>query len=215
MIASLYLLVHELRPAVDAPRGRPRELPVHVHQGPDVLAGDAEHRVDHRGRRAAADRASPSSRRGCSRDRSEASRLYRTFFFLPTMAPAGRGGARVRLPVQPGDRADQPDLRGIGIDEPAAVVLRRVWSKWGLVFLSLWGVGQAMIIFLAGLLDVPRQLYEAAEIEGASALAAVPLRHAADDLAGHLLLARDRRDRRVPVLHAGLRRELSCLASHR
>ncbi len=34
--------------------------------------------------------------------------------------------------------------------------------------LGLWGVGDAMIIFLAGLLDVPRQLYEAAEIEGAN-----------------------------------------------
>jgi multiple sugar transport system permease protein len=37
-----------------------------------------------------------------------------------------------------------------------------------LVFLGLWGIGDAMIIFLAGLLDVPRQLYEAADIEGAS-----------------------------------------------
>ena len=37
------------------------------------------------------------------------------------------------------------------------------------MILALWGVGDAMIIFLAGLLDVPRQLYEAADIEGASA----------------------------------------------
>ena len=38
-----------------------------------------------------------------------------------------------------------------------------------LVLLILWGVDDAMmIIFLAGMLDVPRQLYEAAEIEGAS-----------------------------------------------
>jgi multiple sugar transport system permease protein len=42
-------------------------------------------------------------------------------------------------------------------------------SKWALVFLGLWGIGDAMIIFLAGLLDVPRQLYEAADIEGATA----------------------------------------------
>jgi multiple sugar transport system permease protein len=41
-------------------------------------------------------------------------------------------------------------------------------SKWGLVFLGLWGIGQTMIIYLAGLLDVPRQLYEAADIEGAT-----------------------------------------------
>ena len=41
-------------------------------------------------------------------------------------------------------------------------------AKWALVILGLWGVGDAMIIFLAGMLDVPRQLYEAADIEGAS-----------------------------------------------
>jgi multiple sugar transport system permease protein len=36
------------------------------------------------------------------------------------------------------------------------------------LILGLWGVGETMIIFLAGLLDVPRQLYEAADIEGAN-----------------------------------------------
>ena len=44
------------------------------------------------------------------------------------------------------------------------------------MFLALWGVGEAMIIFLAGLLDVPRQLYEAADIEGAGRMAEVPAR---------------------------------------
>ena len=78
------------------------------------------------------------------------------------------------------------------------------WSKPGLVLLGLWGIGNAMIIFLAALLDVPRQLYEAADIEGASAVAAVPPRDAADDLAGHLLLAGHRGDLRLPVLHPGL-----------
>ena len=37
-----------------------------------------------------------------------------------------------------------------------------------MLILTLWGIGGAMIIFLAGLLDVPRQLYEAADIEGAT-----------------------------------------------
>ncbi len=37
-----------------------------------------------------------------------------------------------------------------------------------LAFMSLWGVGYTVVIFLAGLQDVPRELYEAAEIDGAS-----------------------------------------------
>jgi len=41
--------------------------------------------------------------------------------------------------------------------------------------ISIWGVGNTVVIYLAGLQDVPRDLYEAAEIDGASAL--VRLRH--------------------------------------
>ena len=43
------------------------------------------------------------------------------------------------------------------------------WSKPSLVLLSIWAVGNVMVIFLAAVLDVPRQLYEAAEIDGAGA----------------------------------------------
>jgi multiple sugar transport system permease protein len=40
-------------------------------------------------------------------------------------------------------------------------------SKPALVMLSMWGIGTTMIIFLSALLNVPAQLYEAADIEGA------------------------------------------------
>jgi multiple sugar transport system permease protein len=59
-------------------------------------------------------------------------------------------------------------LSGIGIKNPPLWFYDPFWSKWGLLFLSLWVVGQTMIIYLAGLLDVPSHLYEAADIEGAS-----------------------------------------------
>lgn len=42
------------------------------------------------------------------------------------------------------------------------------YAKIGLVFAGLWGVGQSVVIYLAGLQDVPRTLYEAAEIDGAN-----------------------------------------------
>ena len=38
------------------------------------------------------------------------------------------------------------------------------------MLLGLWGIGNAMIIFLAALLDVPRDLYEAAQLDGAGGL---------------------------------------------
>ncbi len=42
------------------------------------------------------------------------------------------------------------------------------WSKPSLILMSLWAIGQAALIYLAGLQDVPISLYEAAEIDGAS-----------------------------------------------
>ncbi len=35
--------------------------------------------------------------------------------------------------------------------------------------LGLWGIGDAIVLYLAGLLNVPRDLYEAISIEGANA----------------------------------------------
>jgi len=42
------------------------------------------------------------------------------------------------------------------------------WSKPALILMSTWGVGGSVVIFLAGLQGVPQQLYEAAELDGAS-----------------------------------------------
>ena len=44
-----------------------------------------------------------------------------------------------------------------------------VWSKPALIIMSLWGIGGIIVIFLAGLQDIPEELYEAAELEGAGA----------------------------------------------
>jgi multiple sugar transport system permease protein len=39
---------------------------------------------------------------------------------------------------------------------------------WALIIMSMWGVGQMAVIYLAKLQDVPAELYEAAEIDGAN-----------------------------------------------
>lgn len=40
------------------------------------------------------------------------------------------------------------------------------YAKLGLILAGMWGVGNAVVIFLAGLQDVPRTLYEAADLDG-------------------------------------------------
>ncbi len=44
------------------------------------------------------------------------------------------------------------------------------WSKPSLIFMQTWLVGGSILIYLAALQDVPRSLYEAAEVDGANAL---------------------------------------------
>ncbi len=51
---------------------------------------------------------------------------------------------------------------------PAAVSFAPSWALWALIVMSMWGVGQMAIIYLAKLQDVPAELYEAAEIDGAN-----------------------------------------------
>jgi multiple sugar transport system permease protein len=43
------------------------------------------------------------------------------------------------------------------------------WTKPSLILMAIWGCGNTMVIYLAALQDVPRSLYEAAEIDGAGA----------------------------------------------
>ena len=44
------------------------------------------------------------------------------------------------------------------------------WSKPSLVLLGMWVLGDIMVIFMAALLDVPKEQYEAASLDGASGL---------------------------------------------
>jgi multiple sugar transport system permease protein len=61
-----------------------------------------------------------------------------------------------------------------GIKGPGWVFSEQ-WALPSLIFMSLWGVGGGMVLYLAGLQGVPTELYEAAALDGANALAR--LRH--------------------------------------
>lgn len=91
--------------------------------------------------------------------------IYRTIFFVPTMVPAVAATLGFVFMLNPSGPIDRI-LSLLHIPQPIWFQ-QPSWSKPGLVLLGLWGVGNTMIIFLAALLDVPKELYEAADIEGA------------------------------------------------
>jgi multiple sugar transport system permease protein len=93
--------------------------------------------------------------------------FYRTIFFLPTMVPVVAATLGFLFILNPGGPIDTI-LKFLHVPQPLWFQDPK-WAKPGLVLLGLWGIGNTMIIFLASLLDVPKQLYEAADIEGAGA----------------------------------------------
>lgn len=93
--------------------------------------------------------------------------FYRTVFFLPSLMPlvagsilwfsmyAGQGGIINTM------------LAKVGVTGPAWLS-DPAWAKIAIVFMAVWGAGNSMVIFLAGLQDVPTSLYEASIIDGAN-----------------------------------------------
>ena len=96
-------------------------------------------------------------------------RFYRTLYYLPTMVPPVAGALAFTYLLNPDLGPVNGLLSHIGITGPLWF-FDPSWSKPALVLLSLWGAGDAMIVYLAGLLDVPKTQIEAARIDGASAL---------------------------------------------
>ena len=95
--------------------------------------------------------------------------FFRTVFYLPTLAPPVAATLGFVFLLNPATGPVNTILGDVGIDGPLWFN-SPTWSKPALVLLALWGIGNTMIIFLAALLDVPRHLYESAELDGANAL---------------------------------------------
>jgi multiple sugar transport system permease protein len=96
--------------------------------------------------------------------------FFRTIFYLPTLAPPVAATLCFTYILNPATGPVNTILGWVGIQGPLWFESPS-WAKPSLVLLGLWGIGNAMIIFLAALLDVPRHLYESAQLDGAGALA--------------------------------------------
>ena len=95
--------------------------------------------------------------------------VFRTIFYLPALAPPVAATLGFVYILNPATGPVNSILGHLGIQGPLWFQ-DPSWSKPSLVALGLWGVGNTMVIFLAAVLDVPRQLYESAELDGAGLL---------------------------------------------
>lgn len=115
--------------------------------------------------------------------------FFRTIFYLPSIVPVVAGSVlwlwvlnpdygllnnmlqTLGLPTsgwmaQPDNL--KPGLAALFTNPIEALRSISFGAKPALILMSTWGVGGSMVIFLAGLQDVPQDLYEAASIDGAS-----------------------------------------------
>lgn len=93
--------------------------------------------------------------------------LFRTLFYLPSMTPPVAIGVLFLLLLNGQTGLINAALSVVGIDGPDWTT-DPAWVKPGIVLMSLWSVGTTMVIFFAALQDVPVELQEAAELDGAS-----------------------------------------------
>ncbi|ODT79055.1 MAG: ABC transporter permease [Pelagibacterium sp. SCN 64-44] len=93
--------------------------------------------------------------------------LYRALFYLPSLLGASVAIAILWRQIFAGDGLVNKFLSIFGIVGPSWISNPQ-YSLWTLIVLSIWQFGSPMIIFLAGLRQIPQDMYEAASLDGAS-----------------------------------------------
>jgi multiple sugar transport system permease protein len=92
--------------------------------------------------------------------------VYRALFYLPSLLGASVAIAVLWRQLFAGNGLVNQALALVGIHGPSWIS-NPSYALWTLVVLSIWQFGSPMIIFLAGLRQIPRDLYEASAIDGA------------------------------------------------
>jgi multiple sugar transport system permease protein len=93
--------------------------------------------------------------------------LYRTLVYLPVLVPPMVVVLLFLWILNPNYGLLKVPFDLVGIPSPGWLA-DPIWAKPAILIMVMWNtIGQVMIITLAGLRDVPKQLYEAASIDGA------------------------------------------------
>ena len=127
--------------------------------------------------------------------------LYRAGFYLPIIIPIVATAVVWQRVFHPDFGILNEVIGWFGIP-PQKWLLEPELAKPAFIFMSFWMIGRQMVIFIAGLGNIPLQLLEAAQIDGAGRLQlGLQHHHSADD-AADLLQYGHRHHQLVPDLRA-------------
>lgn len=94
--------------------------------------------------------------------------IFRTIFYLPAVLSGVAVYVLWMQLLSPSSGLVNSILALVGINGPSWLFDPN-WTKPALILMRLWSVGGSMLLYLATLQNVPKQLYESAEIDGANA----------------------------------------------
>jgi multiple sugar transport system permease protein len=103
--------------------------------------------------------------------------IFRTIYYLPAIVSGVATVILWQFIFNPSNGLLNRILGMVGLDQLIAHLGVKVPAQWlaepslakpAFIIMSLWGVGGAMIIYLAGLQGIPEELYEAARLDGAT-----------------------------------------------
>jgi multiple sugar transport system permease protein len=91
--------------------------------------------------------------------------FFRTLFFMPVLIPLVASTIVWQGFLNGSTGWLAQILHALGLPAPDWFA-DPAWALPGLVFLGIWGIGNMMLIFLAGLQGIPTELYEAVKVDG-------------------------------------------------
>lgn len=94
--------------------------------------------------------------------------FFRTAFYLPAVMPAVANAVLWFYILNPEAGLANAALAWVGLPE-SQWLFDADSAKPTFILMGVWGIGNTMVIFLAGLQGVPASLYDAAHIDGANA----------------------------------------------
>lgn len=94
--------------------------------------------------------------------------IYRSVFYLPSMLGSSVAIALLWRQIFGTDGLFNQILRVFGVDAQIGWISNPSYALWTIILLHVWTFGSPMVIFLAGLRQIPGMYYEAASCDGAT-----------------------------------------------